>query len=299
MYLGDLIMSERLRIALQKSGKLSEGSIDLLNKCSFKIRPAKNHYLVQSKEMNTDFLLIRDDDIPGFVDSNASDLGIVGENGYTEYILENPDNDLEIIAKLQFAHCRLSLAVPQESAIKTLADLNGRKIATSYPATLNDFLQKKGINAKIIQMHGSVELAPKINVADAICDLVSTGATLKENGLAEMQVILESEAVLIGRKSANSSIRAKAEELIFRLNSVIDAKDSKYIMLHIDKDAVSKLKEILPGCESPTVLHLHGTDNKVAVHVVSKEGVFWDTIAKLKSIGASSILVVPIEKMME
>ncbi len=292
-------MSERLRIALQKSGKLSEGSIDLLNKCSFKIRPAKNHYLVQSKEMNTDFLLIRDDDIPGFVDSNASDLGIVGENGYTEYILENPDNDLEIIAKLQFAHCRLSLAVPQESAIKTLADLNGRKIATSYPATLNDFLQKKGINAKIIQMHGSVELAPKINVADAICDLVSTGATLKENGLAEMQVILESEAVLIGRKSANSSIRAKAEELIFRLNSVIDAKDSKYIMLHIDKDAVSKLKEILPGCESPTVLHLHGTDNKVAVHVVSKEGVFWDTIAKLKSIGASSILVVPIEKMME
>ena len=292
-------MSERLRIALQKSGKLSEGSIDLLDKCSFKIRPAKNHYLVQSKEMNTDFLLIRDDDIPGFVDSNASDLGIVGENGYTEYILENPDNDLEIIAKLQFAHCRLSLAVPQESAIKTLADLNGRKIATSYPATLNDFLQRKGINAKIIQMHGSVELAPKINVADAICDLVSTGATLKENGLTEMQVILESEAVLIGRKSANSSIRAKADELIFRLNSVIDAKDSKYIMLHIDKDAVSKLKEILPGCESPTVLHLHGTDNKVAVHVVSKEGVFWDTIAKLKSIGASSILVVPIEKMME
>lgn len=289
----------RLRIALQKSGKLSEGSIDLLNKCSFKIKPAKNHYLVQSKEMNTDFLLIRDDDIPGFVDSNASDLGIVGENGYQEYVLENPDNDLEIIARLQFAYCRLSLAAPQESGIKDLADYNGKTIATSYPATLMDYLQKNNIHAKIIQMHGSVELAPKIAVADAICDLVSTGATLKENGLVETHVILESEAVLIGRKSAPAIIRKQARELMFRINSVIDAKDSKYIMLHIDKDAVGKLKDILPGCESPTVLHLHGDDNKVAVHVVSKEGVFWDTIAKLKSIGASSILVVPIEKMME
>ncbi len=289
----------RLRIALQKSGKLSEGSIELLNKCSFKIKPAKNHYLIQSKEMNTDFLLIRDDDIPGFVDSNASDLGIVGENGYMEYILENPDNDLEIIAKLQFAYCRLSLAAPEGSGIKQLSDYNGKTIATSYPATLADYLKRNNINAKIIQMHGSVELAPKIAVADAICDLVSTGATLKENGLIETHIILESEAVLIGRKSASSEMKAKAQELMFRINSVIDAKDSKYIMLHIDKDAVSKLKDILPGCESPTVLHLHGSDNKVAVHVVSKEGVFWDTIAKLKSIGASSILVVPIEKMME
>ncbi len=288
----------RLRIALQKSGKLSEGSIELLNKCSFKIKPAKNHYLIQSKEMNTDFLMIRDDDIPGFVDSNASDLGIVGENGYMEYALENPENDLEIIARLQFAYCRLSLAAPEGSGIEQLADYNGKTIATSYPATLADYLNKNNINARIIQMHGSVELAPKIAVADAICDLVSTGATLKENGLLETHIILESEAVLIGRKSASNELKAKAQELMFRINSVIDAKDSKYIMLHINKDAISKLKDILPGCESPTVLHLHGTDNKVAVHVVSKEGVFWDTIAKLKSIGASSILVVPIEKMM-
>lgn len=288
----------RLRIALQKSGKLSEGSIELLNKCSFKIKPAKNHYLIQSKEMNTDFLMIRDDDIPGFVDSNASDLGIVGENGYMEYALENPENDLEIIARLQFAYCRLSLAAPEGAGIEQLADYNGKTIATSYPATLADYLNKNNINARIIQMHGSVELAPKIAVADAICDLVSTGATLKENGLIETHIILESEAVLIGRKSASNELKAKAQELMFRINSVIDAKDSKYIMLHINKDAISKLKDILPGCESPTVLHLHGTDNKVAVHVVSKEGVFWDTIAKLKSIGASSILVVPIEKMM-
>ena len=290
---------KRLRVALQKSGKLSEGSLDLLNKCSFKLRPAKNHYLIQSKEMNTDFLMIRDDDIPGFVDSNASDIGIVGENGYIEYILENPKHDLEIMAKLKFAACRLSIAAAHDSEIKTVADLAGKTIATSYPETLRDFLKKHQVKARILVMHGSVELAPKIAIADAICDLVSTGTTLKENGLVELEVILESEAVLIGRRSASNEIRQRTAELIYRLQSVIDAKDSKYIMLHIDKDNVGKLKDILPGCEAPTVLHLHGSDNKVAVHVVSKEGVFWDTIAKLRSIGASSILVLPIEKMME
>lgn len=290
---------KRLRVALQKSGKLSEGSLDLLNKCSFKLRPAKNHYLIQSKEMNTDFLMIRDDDIPGFVDSNASDIGIVGENGYVEYILENPEHDLEIIAKLKFANCRLSIAAAQDSGINSVADLAGKTIATSYPETLRDFLKKHQVKARILVMHGSVELAPKIAIADAICDLVSTGTTLKENGLVELEVLLESEAVLIGRRSADDEVRQRTAELIYRLQSVIDAKDSKYIMLHIDKDNVSKLKDILPGCESPTVLHLHGSDDKVAVHVVSKEGVFWDTIARLRSIGASSILVLPIEKMME
>lgn len=293
------MLEPRLRVALQKSGKLSEGSLDLLNKCSFKLRPAKNHYLIQSKEMNTDFLMIRDDDIPGFVDSDASDIGIVGENGYIEYILENPEHNLTVIAKLGFAGCRLSIAAAQDSGIQTLADLNGKTIATSYPETLRDFLAKNNLKAKILVMHGSVELAPKIAIADAICDLVSTGTTLKENGLAELHVILESEAVLIGRKTAGAEISARTNELVFRLQSVINAKDSKYIMLHIDKSNVDKLKDILPGCESPTVLHLHGSDNKVAVHVVSKEGVFWDTIAKLKSIGASSILVLPIEKMMD
>lgn len=295
----DGMREDRLRIALQKSGKLSDGSFDLLNKCSFKLRPAKNHYLIQSNEMNTDFLMIRDDDIPGFVDSDASDLGIVGENGFVEYVLENPNHNLEIIARLKFAQCRLSIAAAHDSSIKALNDLNGKTIATSYPATLRDFLAKHNIKAKIIVMHGSVELAPKIAIADAICDLVSTGATLKENGLAELQVILHSEAILIGHKNLNESVKKRTEELIFRLASVIDAKDSKYVMLHIDKAEVGRLKEILPGCESPTILHLHGSENKVAVHVVSKEGVFWDTISKLKSIGASSILVLPIEKMME
>ncbi len=248
--------------------------------------------------MHTSFLLIRDDDIPGFVDSDASDIGIVGENGYREYILEHPDHNLEVVAKLKFAYCRLSIAVQNDGEIQSLQDLNGKTIATSYPESLADFLKQHDIHAKILVMHGSVELAPKIAIADAICDLVSTGATLKENALKELHVIFDSEAILIGRKNAGANIRKRTEDLVFRLQSVIDAKDSKYIMLHIDKDKIAQLQDMLPGCESPTVLPLHGCEHKVAVHVVSKEGVFWDTIAKLKSIGASSILVLPIEKMM-
>ncbi len=290
----------RLKMALQKSGKLSEGSIELLNKCSFKLRPAKNHYLIKSNELNTDFLMVRDDDIPGFIDSGVADVGIIGENLFIEYNLENKaKNNLEIIAKLKFAYCRLSIAASINSSIKKLADLKDKTIATSYPHTLKSFLTKHKIKANIIVMHGSVELAPKIGIADAICDLVSTGTTLKENGLTEIYVLLESEAILVGRKSMPKPIKNYVNELVFRFQSVIDAKNSKYIMLHIDKKQVVKLKNILPGCEAPTTLELHGHPNKVAVHVVSQENVFWDTIAKLKSIGATSILVVDIEKMME
>ena len=289
----------RLRIALQKSGKLSEGSIELLNKCSFNLRPAKNHYLIKSNELNTDFLMVRDDDIPGFVDSGASDIGIVGENLFVEYQLSGQNQNVEIISRLKFAKCRLSIAVANDGEIKSLAHLNGKTIATSYPATLADFLHQNKIEAKILIMHGSVELAPKIGIADAICDLVSTGTTLKENGLSEMHVLLESEAVLVGHENLNPGLKSRVDELVFRFQSVIKAKNSKYIMLHIDKANVPLLKEILPGCEAPTTLELHGHPDKVAVHVVSEEEVFWDTITKLKAVGATSVLVVSIDKMME
>ena len=289
----------RLRIALQKSGKLSEGSIELLNKCSFNLRPAKNHYLIKSNELNTDFLMVRDDDIPGFVDSGASDIGIVGENLFVEYQLSGQNQNVESISRLKFAKCRLSIAVANDGEIKSLAHLNGKTIATSYPATLADFLHQNKIEAKILIMHGSVELAPKIGIADAICDLVSTGTTLKENGLSEMHVLLESEAVLVGHENLNPGLKSRVDELVFRFQSVIKAKNSKYIMLHIDKANVPLLKEILPGCEAPTTLELHGHPDKVAVHVVSEEEVFWDTITKLKAVGATSVLVVSIDKMME
>ena len=291
--------SKRLRIALQKSGKLSEGSIDLLNKCSFNLRPAKNHYLVKSNELSSDFLMVRDDDIPGFIDSGACDIGIIGENLFVEYQLSGQNKNVEIIARLKFANCRLSIAVINDGKITKMADLEGKTIATSYPATLKDYLKKHKVNANIIIMHGSVELAPKIGIADAICDLVSTGTTLKENGLFEMQVILESEAVLVGHTNLDNEIQNRVNELVFRFQSVIKAKNAKYIMLHIDKANVPLLKELLPGCEAPTTLALDGHPEKVAVHVVSEEHVFWDTITKLKSIGATSILSVAIEKMME
>jgi len=289
----------RLKIALQKSGKLSEGSIELLNKCGFNLRPAKNHFLIKSNELNTDFLMVRDDDIPGFIESNAADIGIIGENLFVECNLAGINKNVEIISRLKFSYCRLSIAVSGSGKIKIIADLKGKTIATSYPATLSNFLQKNKIEANIITMHGSVELAPKIGIADAICDLVSTGGTLKENGLVEIHVVLESEAILVGRKSLNPEVKERVAELVFRLQSVIKAKNSKYIMLHIDKSKVSKLKDILPGCEAPTTLELHGHPGKVAVHVVSQEDVFWETVAKLKGIGATSILVVSIEKMME
>lgn len=286
----------RLRVALQKSGKLSDGSIALLNKCSFKIPLVKNHYLVKSKELDTDFLMVRDDDIPGFIDRGVADIGIIGENLFTEYNLAHTDSNLTIIAKLEFATCRLSIAVKINGNIKQLSDLNGKTIATSYPMTLANYLQQQQIDAKIVLMHGSVELAPKIGIADAICDVVSTGTTLKENDLIEMQVILESEAILVGHKNIPQAVHSKVQELVFRFQSVISVRNSKYIMLHINRTELSKLKELLPGYEAPTILELQGNPQKAAVHVVSTEKNLWDTINKLKKIGASSILVMDIER---
>lgn len=290
-------MGNRLRIALQKSGKLSDGSIELLNKCGFNLKPAKNHYLISSAELNSNFLMVRDDDIPGFIDSGVADIGIIGENLYIEYILDNPEHNLEIISKLKFATCRLSIAVRAKDGIRNLKDLEGKTIATSYPATLANYLAKHNIKANIVVMHGSVELAPKVDIADAICDIVSTGVTLKENDLIEMDVVLQSEALLVGKKGMADSVQEKVSELVFRLQSVINVNNSKYIMLHIAKSNLAILKDILPGCEAPTVLELQGNPDKVAVHVVSAEQHLWDTITKLKNIGATSVLVLNIEKM--
>lgn len=292
-------MDKRLRIALQKSGKLSLGSIDLLNKCGFNVSPSRTHYLLKFDELNTDFLMVRDDDILGFIDSDVADAGIIGENLFAEYTLVNPKHNLEIVTKLDFATCRLSIAVKLQDKIKVLGDLNGKTIATSYPATLANYLSQNKVKANIIVMHGSVELAPKIEIADAICDLVSTGTTLKENDLIEMETVLYSQAVLVIRKNISDANRYMIEELMFRFHSVIRAKNSKYIMLHIAKKALPQLQSLLPGCESPTIIQLQAQPDKVAVHVVSKEQHFWSTINTLKSIGASSILVMDIEKMME
>lgn len=287
-------MQVKLSIALQKSGRLSEGCIALFQSAGIHIRRSKNQLLVQDDSFGIDFIFARDDDIPGLIESGACDLGIVGENVIQEY----NESAVRIIEKLGFAQCRLSIACPNAKKSFNISDLNGQTIATSYPNVLSRFLATQGVTAKVVTMHGSVELAPKIGIADMICDLVSTGATLKENGLKETEVVLRSEAVLIAQNEVLSQEKqALLERLLLRINGVLQAKKRRYIMMHMDRANLSKLSQLLSGSESPTVLELQGMPDKVAVHVVSFESVFWDTIEKLKTIGATSILVLPIEKM--
>lgn len=287
-------MQTKLSIALQKSGRLSDGCIALFQSAGIKISESNNQLLVQDEDFGLDFIFARDDDIPGLVENGVCDLGIIGENLLQEYNV----NAAKVILKLGFAKCRLSLANMRGTKYGSINDLNGQSIATSYPKTLSKFLNDNNIKSKVVTMHGSVELAPQIGIADVICDLVSSGATLKENGLVEFMKIADSEAVLIGQKRDLAEQKQELlDRLLLRINGVLQASQSRYIMMHIDKTRLSALQKVLPGSESPTILELQGMPEKVAVHVVSLEEVFWDTIEKLKEIGASSILVFPIEKI--
>lgn len=287
-------MQTKLSLALQKSGRLSDGCIALFQSAGIKIRKSNNQLLVQDEDFGIDFIFARDDDIPGLVENGVCDLGIIGENLLQEY---NADA-IKVITKLGFAKCRLSLAHLKSAKCSSASDLNGKSIATSYPNILSKFLKDNNVEAKVVTMHGSVELAPQIGIADVICDLVSSGATLKENGLTEFMVIASSEAVLISQhRDLPDQKQILLDRLLLRIKGVLQARQSRYIMMHIDRSRLSELSKVLPGSESPTILELQGMPQKVAVHVVSLEGVFWDTIEKLKEIGASSILVLPIEKM--
>lgn len=289
-----IINMQRLSIALQKAGRLADGCINLFQKCGIKIRISKDQLLVQNDDFGIDFIFARDDDIPGFIENGVCDIGIIGENLLEEY----NTSSIDIIEKLGFAKCRLSLACLKTAIYSGIQAINGKTIATSYPNILSKFLKKNKIVAKIVTMHGSVELAPQIGIADLICDLVSSGGTLKENGLQELDIISTSEAVLIRKNTPfPDSKQILLNRLLLRIKAILQAEQSRYIMLHIERSKLPELKKILPGCESPTILELQGVSDKVAVHVVSLEEVFWDTIEKLKEIGASSILVLPIEKM--
>ncbi len=290
----------QIRIALQKTGKLAIESQDLLKQCGFQIKACANQLLVQDARFNIAFIFARDDDIPGLLASQVCDLGIIGQNLLKEYSLGSPQRAmaLETIMPLGFSKCRLSLAAPHGMVFKTPGALSGMQIATSYPYVLGQYLKDNQIDAEIITMHGSVELAPSLGLADLICDLVSSGATLKENGLDEQETIMDSEAVLVASRVAILEKKDFIERLVLRIKGVNSAKKNKYVMLHIDKTKLNELSDILPGDELPTVLALQGSEHKVAVHVVSHEDIFWDTLEKLNAIGASSILVLPIEKML-
>jgi ATP phosphoribosyltransferase len=244
-------------------------------------------------------MLIRDDDIPSFVSSGACDYGIVGENVlYEAQARHARPVTLEVALKLGFARCRLKLAAPRDGAIRSVADLAGRTIATSYPGLTTQFLKERGVEAEIVEMGGSVEVAPRMGVADAICDLVSSGATLEANGLEAFETVLESEAVLVRRSDLPTPKADIAKLLTERFKGVIASRQTKYILMNAPVARLEEVRAILPGNDAPTVAPVVGRDDVVAVHAVCTEEVFWSTLEKLKSVGARSILVMPIEKMM-
>ena len=296
--------SRRLRIAVQKSGRLSDDSIALLKAIGIKLNIRDRLLIAHSTNQPIDLLRVRDDDIPGLVMDGVVDMGFIGENELEEKMLERRASgkpaDYEVLRRLDYGGCRLSIAVPNEMAYEGASALEGKKVATTYPFLLERYFKEQNINAKAVMLTGSVEVAPRAGVADAICDLVSTGATLEANGLVEKDVIFRSKAVLIQR--ADGEIPDEKAELISRLvpriDGVMQAKESKYIMLHAPKAYLEQVKSLLPGAENPTVLPLAGVDDTVAIHVVSPENLFWETMEKLKALGCSSILVMPIEKMM-
>ncbi len=295
--------NKRIKIAVQKSGRLTEHSIDLLERCGLKIIKSKDQLFCFGENMPIDLLLVRDDDIPGLVSDDVCDLGIVGlnvveEKRHTREADGNPARFKQVY-ELDFGHCRLSIAGPEGTAYDGFQSLNKRKIATSYIGLLNHFLEKNDIDAEVVYMSGAVEIAPRLGQADFICDLVSTGSTLEANGLRELDILLESEAVVIQtEKPLGTDKQALVDKILQRLDGVLQVRESKYIMLHAPISALAAIHDLLPGAEAPTVLRLDGNDDKVAVHAVCRENVFWETLENLKAAGASSLLVLPVEKML-
>lgn len=294
--------NDRLRIAIQKSGRLAEKSVALFSKCGLDFDFRKDRLLHECKEFPIDLMLVRDDDIPEYVADGVCDLGVVGENVIRERLLAAPSGDkvsaIETVMRMGFGACRLSIAVPEGSSFAGPADLAGKRIATSYPNCLSQYLAQHAIDAQIVELSGSVEIAPSLRIAEAICDLVSTGGTLRSNGLKEVQVMFESQAALIRTAQPLSPVMASDfERLLQRLRGVLQAVQSKYIMMNAPREALDRIRKIIPGMEEPSVMPL-GTDGaRIAIHAVARENVFWETIESLKAVGASSILVLPIEKV--
>jgi ATP phosphoribosyltransferase len=280
-----------LRIAIQKSGRLSEDSLKLLNDCGISVRSSGAKLRSEAENFPVEVYFLRDDDIPQYVQDGVADVGIVGEN-----VLYENCKDVEVVKPLGFGRCRLSLAVPRNMVYTAPSDLEGLKIATSYPFLLQNFLRHNRVEAEIHEISGSVEIAPGIGLADAVCDLVSSGSTLFMNGLQEVETILQSEAVLVKNTALNEQKEAILRKMLFRINSVQAARKNKYVLLNAPNDALDTIFSLLPGMKSPTVLPL-AEEGWSSVHSVLPETEFWDKIEALREAGAQGILVVPIEKM--
>ena len=280
-----------LRIAVQSKGRLFEETMALLQEADIKIPSSKRILLVQSSNFPVEVLFLRDDDIPQSVANGVADLGIVGENEFVER-----NEDAEIVKRLGFSKCRLSLAIPKDVDYPGLSWFEGKKIATSYPGILESFMQKHGIQTDIHVITGSVEIAPGISLADAIFDIVSSGSTLVSNRLKEVEVVMKSEALLIGNKNLSEEKKEILNELLFRIEAVKAAEDKKYVLMNIPTEKLSEIIEVLPGMKSPTVMPL-AQEGWSSVHTVLDQKCFWEIIGKLKALGAEGILVLPIEKM--
>jgi len=286
-----LQIMEKLRIAVQKSGRLSEQSLELLKESGVKLANGNRKLLSAARNFPLEAVFLRDDDIPQYVFDKVTDVGIVGEN-----VVMEKGHDLEIIERLGFARCRMSIALPKGEIYNEIGDLDGKRIATSYPEILGTFLHENHLDCEIHEISGSVEIAPGIGLADAIFDIVSTGSTLISNGLREVEVVAESEAVLVANRDLSKSVRQILDKLVFRIRAVQKSKNNKYILLNAPNKKLDEITAILPGMKSPTIMPL-AEEGWSSVHSVLNENEFWDVIDRLQEHGAQGILVIPIEKM--
>ena len=288
-----MLQDNNLKIAVQKKGRLTDQTLKLLKKVGLDFDISTSKLFAKCQNMDIELLFVRDDDIPEYVQDGVCELGIVGEN-----ILYEKGAKVKNLEKLGYGKCKLSIGVPEQNTFK-ISDLEGQRIATSYPNSLKKYLNKNKIEAEIVEINGAVEITPALNIADSICDLVSSGITMRQNGLKIVETIFESESILIQNKNILSKEKlVLIEKLLMRIRGVLKAKKTKYVRLNAPKKALSKIQEIIPGLKSPTVIPL--TDPEmIAVHSVVPEDVFWEVIEKLKAIGATGILVSPIEQMFE
>lgn len=281
----------KLKIALQKNGRLSEKSIQLLEECGIKFPNGGGKLITESTNFPLEILFLRDDDIPQYVEQNVADIGIIGEN-----VLYESQKSINLIEKLGFSACRLSLAIPKDMDYQSLDFFNNKRVATSYPNILSDFFKDKNLNTTIEIISGSVEIAPGIGLSEGICDIVSSGSTLLSNGLKEVEKVMESQAVLVASSNLDEDKKQILEKLLFRIRSVRSAKENKYILLNAPDHKLDKIIAILPGINSPTILPL-AKKGWSSLHSVISEEKFWEVIDELKTVGAEGILVIPIEKM--
>ncbi|MCP4313200.1 MAG: ATP phosphoribosyltransferase [Bacteroidetes bacterium] len=282
---------EKIRIAIQKSGRLSEKSLNLLKEAGISLNNGSRKLRSVAQSFPLEVIYLRDDDIPQYVEDGVAHIGIVGENEYAE-----KECDVDLVERLGYSRCRLSIAIPKSEAYGGVEDLQGKRIATSYPVILRNYLGGHGVSADVHVLSGSVELAPSIGVADAIFDIVSSGSTLISNGLKEVEVAMKSEAVVIANRNLDEEVKSILANLLFRIRSVMAASNNKYILLNAPNDKLEEIIEVLPGMKSPTVMPL-ADEGWSSVHSVLSEKTFWEVIDRLKELGAQGILVIPIEKM--